>query len=72
MEIETMGLGAGSYPQPLEEKTKTIDITLRVEYTIKDLEVPEKWDSERIYEDIRENMDDYINNAVIEDYEIEV
>ena len=72
MEIETMGLGAGSYPEPPEEKTKTIDITLRVEYTIKDLEVPKKWDSERIYEDIRENMDDYINNAVIEDYEIEV
>ena len=72
MEIETMGLGAGSYPEPPEEKTKTIDITLRVEYKIKDLEVSEKWDSERIYEDIKENMDDYINNAVIEDYEIEV
>lgn len=26
MEIETMGLGAGSYPEPPEEKTKTIDI----------------------------------------------
>lgn len=71
MEIETMGLGAGSYLEPPEEKTKTIEVTINVEYKT-EVEVPEKWDSERIYEDIRENVNDYINNAVIEDYEIEV
>lgn len=70
--METIGLGAGSYPEPPEEKVKTVDITLKIEYTIRDLEVPEKWDKERIYEDVRENMDDYIRNAIIEDYEIEV
>ena len=72
MDIETRGLGAGSYPEPPEEKTKTIDIKLNVEYTIRDLEVPEKWDLERIIEDIREYMSDYIQNAIIEDWEAEI
>lgn len=71
MEIETIGLGAGSYPEPLEEKTKTIEVTINVEYKA-EVEIPEKWGRDRIYEDIKENINDYINNAVIEDYEIEV
>ena len=71
MEIETIGLGAGSYPEPPEEKTKTIEVTINVEYKT-EVEIPEKWSRERIYEDIKENISDYINNAVIEDYEIEV
>jgi phosphoribosylformylglycinamidine (FGAM) synthase PurS component len=71
MEIETIGLGAGSYPEPPEEKTKTIEVTINIEYKT-EVEIPEKWDRERIYEDIKENISDYINNAVIEDYEIEV
>ena len=71
MDIETMGLGAGSYPEPPEEKTKTIDIKLNVEYIIRDIEVPEKWDLERIREDVREYMSDYIQNAIIEDWEVE-
>ena len=71
MEIETIGLGAGSYPEPPEEKTKTIEVTINVEYKV-EVEIPEKWGRERIYEDIKENISDYINNAVIEDYEIEV
>lgn len=72
MDIETMGLGAGSYPEPPEEKTKTIDIKLNIEYTIRDIEVPEKWDLERIREDVREYMSDYIQNAIIEDWEVEI
>lgn len=72
MDIETQGLGAGSYPEPKEEKTKTIDITLRVEYSIRDLEIPEKWDLDQIKEDVRKNMSDYITNSVIEDYEVEL
>lgn len=71
MEIETIGLGAGSYFEPPEEKTKTIEVTINVEYKA-EVEIPEKWSRERIYEDIKENISDYINNAVIEDYEIEV
>lgn len=72
MDVETMGLGAGSYPEPPEEKTKTIDVKLNIEYTIRDLEVPEKWDLERIREDVREYMSDYIQNAIIEDWEVEI
>lgn len=71
MVIETSEIGGGSYPEPLESETKTIKATIKVEYKI-ELEVPEKWDSERIYEDIKENLGEYINNATIEDYEIEV
>lgn len=71
MNIETTGLGAGSYLEPPEQKTKTIDIKLNVEYTIRDIEVPEKWDLERIREDVREYMSDYIQNAIIEDWEVE-
>lgn len=71
MVIETSEIGGGSYPEPLEIETKTIKVTINVEYKT-ELEVPEKWDSERIYEDIKENLGEYINNATIEDYEIEV
>lgn len=69
--METKGLGAGSYPEPNEKEYKTIEISINVEYKT-EIEVPKKWDEERIYEDIKENMVDYINNAVIKDYEIEV
>lgn len=71
MVIETSEIGGGSYPEPLERETRTIKVTINVEYKT-ELEVPEKWDSERIYEDIKENLGEYINNATIEDYEIEV
>ena len=71
MDIETQGLGAGSYPTPPEEKTKTLDITVRVEYTIKDLEVPEEWDWEQIREYVSDNMSECLEEAKIEEYEIE-
>ncbi len=71
MDIETIGLGAGSYPEAPEEKAKTINVIIKVEYKIKDLEIPEKWDSERIEEDIRENLNDYIQESTIEDWEVD-
>lgn len=71
MNIETIGLGAGSYPEPPEEKTKTINVIIKVEYKIKDLEIPEKWDLERIEEDIRGNLNEYIQESTIEDWEWE-
>lgn len=71
MNIETIGLGAGSYPEPPEEKTKTVNLTVRVEYKIMDLEVPEKWDSKKLEEVINENLNDYIIDANINDWEVD-
>ena len=55
MNIETTGLGAGSYPEPKEEKTKTIQAKLIISYNI-EYDVPEKWDKDQIIEDIKENL----------------
>lgn len=71
MDIETKGLGAGSYPEPIEKETTNVKITLDIEYTI-DKEVPRNWTDKDIWEDVRENMSDYISNGIMEDWEIEV
>ena len=55
MDIETQGLGAGSYPEPKEEKMKEIEAKIVVSYTIQ-YDVPEKWDKDQIVEDIKENL----------------
>ena len=68
--METKGLGAGSYPEPKEEKTKLINIHINIKYAINDLEVPSKWSFEDIQEDFKQNMVDYITNAEIEDFNI--
>lgn len=70
--METKGLGAGSYPEPKEEKTKLINIAINIQYAINDLEVPSKWGFEDIQEDFKNNMIDYITNAEIEDFNMEV
>lgn len=70
--METKGLGAGSYPEPKEEKTKLINIHINIQYVINDLEVPSKWNFEDIQEDFKNNMVDYITNAEIEDFNMEV
>lgn len=70
--METKGLGAGSYPEPKEEKTKLINIHINIQYAINDLEVPSKWNFEDIQEDFKNNMVDYITNAEIEDFNMEV
>lgn len=70
--METKGLGAGSYPEPKEEKTKLINIHISIQYEINDLEVPSKWNFEDIQEDFKQNMVDYITNAEIEDFNMEV
>lgn len=70
--METKGLGAGSYPEPKEEKTKLINIHINIQYAINDLEVPSKWNFEDIQEDFKQNMVDYITNAEIEDFNMEV
>lgn len=70
--METKGLGAGSYPEPKEEKTKLINIHINIQYAINDLEVPSKWSFEDIQEDFKQNIVDYITNAEIEDFNMEV
>lgn len=71
MDIETKGLGAGSYPEPPEEKTKNVKVTLTV--TVKHIiEVPENWDEEAIKEDIKENMDEYLTDSMLEDWEVDI
>lgn len=71
MEIETMGLGAGSYPEPPEEETKYINGIIHISYKFKEIEVPDKWDKEKILEDIRENISYYIENSNEEIEEVE-
>lgn len=70
--METKGLGAGSYPEPKEEKTKKVNITIQIQYAINDLEVPSKWNFEDIKEDFEDNITDYLSNAEIEDLNMEV
>ena len=71
MDIETVGLGAGSYPEPKEEMTKTVDITINVEYKCA-IEVPENWNYEKIEDDIKDNIVDYINDSMLSKWEVDI
>lgn len=71
MEIETMGLGAGSYPEPPENE-QYVDITINITYSMEQVPFPKDWDKEQILECIRDNLSDYTNREDMEDYEIEV
>lgn len=68
--IETKGLGAGSYPEPAEDGKET-KVTLNVEFTI-NMFVPKKWSNNEIKEEIRHNIRDYINMGEVEDWEAEI
>ena len=71
MNIETKGLGAGSYPEPPEENTKTVQIRITMVVS-NEIEVPVDWDNEHIRDDIQENLNEYFDNGNMEEYEIEV
>lgn len=64
-------LGAGSYPEPPEEKMQTISGKVVITYDI-EADVPDKWDKETIIADIKENLDDYIHLKEYEDIEIDL
>lgn len=64
-------LGAGSYPEPLEGVEKDIYGTVTITYRI-DASVPSKWDNEDIINDIKNNLDDYINVKEYEDIEVDI
>jgi hypothetical protein len=72
MNIETQGLGAGSYPEPPEQKEKDVNakvyLTLELNYS-----VPENWNREEIIEDIKENLNNFDwYDQEIEEVEINV
>ena len=58
MERETKGLGAGSYPEPKEIKDKNITAKVLLTFDLH-YSIPENWDAERIFEDIKENLNDF-------------
>ena len=69
MNIETIGLGAGSYPTPTE-KDET-NITIQVEIKTADI-FPETWDKQQIEDYIKGNIKEYLRDGDIEIHEIEV
>lgn len=71
MEIETKGLGAGSYPEPNEQKSRYVFVKIMPTYVYEN-EFPIEWDDEVIKAEIRENLKDYIRESDVKDYEIEI
>lgn len=68
--METKGLGAGSYPEP-QDNTKTVNIEITTTI-INEIEVPKDWDDERIRDDIKENLDEYIDSGMEINWEVEI
>lgn len=64
-------LGAGSYPSPIEEEEQLVAGEITVTYKIYDY-VPKNWDKDRIEEDIKENLDEYVDIREFEDIEIDI
>lgn len=60
MNIET-SLMVDDYPTP-QENTKTIKGSISLTYTF-EVEVPDGWDEERIKEDIKENLNEYLQDV---------
>lgn len=59
--METKGLGAGSYPTPLEKRTKEKNIKIWITLETTD-EFPNNWDDEDIKLYIKTNINEYIRN----------
>lgn len=53
-------LGAGSYPEPLEQQEKNISGEVTITFNI-EATVPESWDEDEIEKDIKECLGDYID-----------
>ena len=68
--METIELGAGSYPTPPERETKEVELEIYVRYIVS-TEVPKEWTLKDIQEDFKENKQEYLLDAEIEDFEIE-
>ena len=68
--IETKGLGAGSYPERKEDE-KDVEVLINVEYGIK-ITVNKSIDAESILDEIKANLNEYIRNSEILDWEAEI
>ena len=64
-------LGAGSYPSPIEEEEQVISGEITLTYKLFGY-VPKKWDRDQIEDDIKENLDEYIDIREFEDIEIDI
>lgn len=64
-------LGAGSYPSPIEDEEQVISGEVTLTYRI-DASVPKSWDRDRIEDDIKENLGEYIDIREFEDIEIDI
>lgn len=64
-------LGAGSYPSPIEEEEQLVTGEVTVTYQIYDY-VPKSWDIDQIEDDIKENLDEYIDIREFKDIEIDI
>lgn len=53
-------LGAGSYPEPLEEKEKNISGEVTITFNI-NATIPEDWNEDKIEEDIKDKLSEYID-----------
>ena len=62
--------GAGSYPEPPEEKEKTIKAKIYISFDIEE-DVPEKWHEEEIKRYIKEYYNDFdMYNIKLEDIDL--
>lgn len=64
-------LGAGSYPNPIEEEEQVISGEITLTYKVFGY-VPKKWDRDQIEDDIKENLDEYIDIREFKDIEIDI
>ena len=59
MNIETKGLGAGSYPEPKEIEEKDIEVKVYLTCAV-GISVPKYWNIENIVEYIKTNLSDFV------------
>lgn len=64
-------LGAGSYPEPLEEKEREVSGTVTLTYRIK-ASFPDSWNQDEIEESIENYLFDYIDYKDYNDMELDI
>ena len=69
--METIDLGAGSYPEPVEQKMKDKNIKIWITIETED-EFPNEWNDEEIKYYIQENINEYVRTSDLSIEEIEV
>ena len=67
--METRGLGAGSYPEPPEEKETNLQIYITI--TTSDL-FPKEWDEKEIESYVKANINEYVTGCDTEVNEINI